>query len=383
MDTKELFEKYRKRLAIIGIFKSLLFGLIVGFSASGFSALIVWIFDCSLATTLIVSFGIGVAALIISTTVLYLLKFKPDEQMIAEKLDSLGLDERVITMCEYREKDSYVARIQRADAREKIGSISAKHIRFSVAMPIVILLIVSFVFAAGSTTVSALATANIIGHKAETDLGDNSAPNDSEEIPKEEIFTVNYLVYEIGTGHIEGETSQTVKKGGMTQAVVAVAEDGYMFYAWVDRNMRPIGVQIPERNDLNVRDNMDVYAYFVEIPEDEEGPGQQQPPDGEEGGKGQNGNQNGSNQGGNSHGNNGNTGNSGEGSEDGGDENVGDGDDYTQVAPGRENNNVIDGSQDYKDAFDREQEEKELDEDDSFPDDLKDLVGDYFDILDP
>ena len=73
-----------------------------------------------------------------------------------------------------------------------------------------------------------------------------------EKIPE---FALSYAS-ETG-GRIEGETSQTVRRGGNGAAVTAVAEEGYRFVGWSD------GVTTPERRDENVTENISVSARFA------------------------------------------------------------------------------------------------------------------------
>ena len=73
-----------------------------------------------------------------------------------------------------------------------------------------------------------------------------------EKIPE---FALSYAS-ETG-GRIEGETSQTVRRGGNGAAVTAVAEEGYKFAGWSD------GVTTAERRDENVTENISVSARFA------------------------------------------------------------------------------------------------------------------------
>lgn len=356
---QDVFEKYRKRLVKIGIFKSVLLGLALCFSAVGIAALATWIARATLSVVLGLTLGLGAAVFLVSVPLFYFKRFRPTERTVVGRLDALGLEERIVTMYELKDDPSRMAALQREDAVGKLSAVSEKLLKFTVALPVALLLGFCSLFAAGATAASVIAAD---GRPEITDLPEPSGPE------AKETFTVTYMVYEAGTGEISGRLVQKVEKGGFTQAVTAVPAEGFRFEAWVDEHMTPFANQNNPRAEINVRGDMTVYAYFEkeEPPASGDDPGE----NGEDGDKtepndGQDGDDNGDTNGGNSdeygdHGN-ANDGSNGE---------------------GRENNKVIDGTQDYKELFDREQSEEELGGKD-IPDELKDILGDYYDTLKP
>lgn len=68
-------------------------------------------------------------------------------------------------------------------------------------------------------------------------------------------YTVNYVA-NVG-GRISGNASQIVRYGDSSQAVTAVADYGYEFIGWSD------GVQTATRQDVSVKNNLDVRAIFA------------------------------------------------------------------------------------------------------------------------
>lgn len=368
MENKDFFKKYRARLIRAGILKSLFPGLIAAFIVTGIVALITWFTRISLSAVLGLSLGLGGAAALICIPVFYFLRFRPTKEGTARQLDALGLDERCITMCEFENDPSALASLQRGDAEERLLSVPAERLKPRVSPYAVLLTFCSLAFAVSFMTVSSLAAADVISGGGDI-IGSN--PKTEENLPSEseEYFTVNYLVYESGTGEISGKSSQTVKKGGYTSEVYAVPAEGYAFYAWVDGDMKPSGSQENPRVDLNVRSDITVYAMFYK-PDNSTGGDPSQPDHGKEeeggGSKPDPGDDKDPDESGGS-----DSGGSSEGGGSGGE------------TPGRVNNGVIDGTQDYRENFDRGQFEKELEEDKSLPDDLKDLLGDYYDILKP
>ncbi len=353
---EKLFEKYRKRLNVFAIFKSILLALAIAFIVMGITSSATWIAKASITTTLSLVCGFGGLTFFVAIFPLYFKQFRPTTEEVAKKLDALGFDERYITMYECQDKTSYMAKLQREDAKKSLSNVSAKRLKFSVAIPLIIMLALSVVFAAGTTTGTILSASNFSASIED----DDKPPED-----KKEYFTVTYKVFEEGTGTIEGDLVQTVEKGHYTTSVTAVSASGYRFSGWVDEEKNFLANQNNPRAEVNVQENMTIFALFEEKSNsddddneigDGEGSGDKDP---ELGGGGEEKPEPGESQGG-----------GGEGTPGGGE------------GQGRENNKVIDGTVDYKDNFDREKFEKEL-LDKDFPDDLKDLLGDYYGTLKP
>lgn len=394
-----LFEQYRKRLVRNGIIKSLIFALIVGFAVDGLVALITWfIVDMTVGAILGISIGLGVAAIVASAPILYFHFFCPTTYQIAQRLDDLGLEERMITMCELEKDPSYIAMKQREDAKTKLSRVNPKSLKLTVSMMAIVLLITSFVFAAGFTTVSALAATDVIIHGGEIGKGD-----DNGSIIEDEYFTVNYFVYS-GNGRIEGEATQIVQKGKNTTQVIAVPDEGYVFYKWTDESGEEAFGVSATRMEFNVQQDIKLYAVFQpidnsDVETDGDGDGEQTEP-GDSNNQGGSGEQSGDTEGdGGETGDdsNGESGDSGDGeaNQDGegdpeendnnnkDDSNSGNSGDGAGEGGSHQNNNVIDGQHDYREDFDRGQHEDDLAQDDTIPDDLKDILGDYYDSLKP
>ena len=351
----KLFEKYRKRLACIGIFKSIVLARALAFIFVGIISSITWIAKASVTVTIALTVGLGGTAFIGLALLLYFKHFRPTAEKVARQLDALGYDERYITMYECQKDSSTMANLQREDAKKTLVGVSAKLLKFTVALPIVLLLVFGMVFATGTTTASIL-TVTTTGGKD---------PEPPPPIEQKEMFTVTYKVYEEGTGTITGEAIQQVEKGHYTQPVTAIPESGYKFVAWVDKDKNHLSDQTNPRSEVNVREDMTIYALFEK--KNASGDDKELEGGGGEEGKGPE-------QSGGTGGSESESG-GGEGGQGGGASGGGE----TQS---REDNRVIDGTQDYKDNFDREGLEKELAGSD-YPDDLKDILGDYYGTLKP
>lgn len=352
----KLFEKYRKRLNVFAILKSILLALGFAFIVVGITSSITWIVKTSILVSLPLSCGLGGLTFLISVFLLYFKHFRPTNEDVARKLDALGFDERYITMYECQNETSVIAKLQREDAKKSLENVPAKCLKFSVAIPVIVMLAFSVVFAAGTTTGTILFADN-----TSSSVQDDVKPPED----KKEYFTVTYKVFEEGTGTIEGDLVQTVEKAHYTTSVTAISAAGYRFAGWVDENKNLLANQNNPRTEVNVHENMTIFALFEEKNNSDDGDN--------ETGEGEGGNEKEPTPGGGGE----ESPNPGESQGGGGEGTPGGGE-----SQGRENNKVIDGTVDYKDNFDRDQLEQEL-LDKDFPDDLKDILGDYYGTLKP
>lgn len=355
---EDIFGKYRKQLVRAGIIRSAVLGLALAFTAVGAAAFGAWIARAEVPVIIGLTIGFGAVVFLLAVPFFYLKFFRPTDRKIAERLDALGLDERAVTMYEYKNDGSGMAALQREDAKAKLSSVSGVS-GYPAALHAALLLAFGALFAAGAVAGAVLSAVSAGVAVGETEPA----------APVAQTYIVTYGVCEAGTGSILGELTQEVEKGGYTEAVCAVPASGYRFAAWVDENKTPLANQNNPRNEVNVRSDISVFALFEKVAPDtpdgddsdggdggegDSGPGfdHEQNDDGDDGGSGQD-----------------------DENQEGGGSSGGDSDSRT-------NNNVIDGTKDYKEQFDREKLENELAGKD-IPDDLKDILGDYYDTLKP
>ena len=245
MNGKQLFKKHYSRLVKEGVIKSILIGLGIGFTVSFIAGFFAWVFDFGgIGFTL----GLGALGMAISIPLFYFLKYKPNEVEVARRLDRMGLQERMVTMLEYKADTSYIAAVQRENAIVHLDAFSGRKIKFRIPKIIPILTIVALVAGASMTTVVGLAEHEII-----PDGGDVIIPED----PYANYIPITYLADE--GGEIEGETDQLVAPGESTVPVVAVAEDGWMFVGWDDGN------ENPERFEKEVTEEWVFIAMFEQV----------------------------------------------------------------------------------------------------------------------
>lgn len=250
MNLKQMLKKHYLRLVLEGVLKSVLVGLAIGFAANFLTALLGWVFSFG---GIWLAIGVGAAAWVIGGVLIYFLKFRPTVEETAQRMDRLGLEERMITMLELKQDDSYIATIQREDAKRSISHIDGRKIKIRIPRVAICLAIVAAVLGSSMTTVKG--------------LSDNGEIPSFDEIVEDDPFAnyiaVTYVVEE--GGYIEGETDQLVEPGASTTPVIAVAEDGWMFVGWDD------GYSELERFETNVTQGLYFTAIFEQIIESEGG----------------------------------------------------------------------------------------------------------------
>ncbi len=151
MKNKELLDKYTSRFVAEGLIKSVLLSSTLGFALSLVAAVV------SLATgikLIWLSVVLFFAANAVGIPTLYYAKFRPATSRIANKLDKLGLQERVVTMLELSDDNSDLARIQRDDTKEQLGFLNPERIKFVVPKSLIICF---FVVASISIAMNAIA----------------------------------------------------------------------------------------------------------------------------------------------------------------------------------------------------------------------------------
>lgn len=282
METVKLFEKYYKRLAREGLTKSVLCGLLVGFSAMLVAAFCFWMAGTKLFWLAVIPFALGTAG---SAPVFYYRKFKPTSSAVAARIDELGLEERMITMNELKNDDSYIARRQREDAVKSLGLVKAELIKLAVSIPLIVAVAVLGIVGLGMTTVSALAANEVV----------SSGKDMIDDITKEAVkyYDVSYEIE--GDGEIVGDIVQRIEKDKNGTEVTAVANDGFAFVGWYialdGENIRNGAVAVsdkPVHTATEVTENLTIFAVFQEVDEgDGEGDGDGEGEEGEQGDPGE------------------------------------------------------------------------------------------------
>lgn len=258
MNNRQLFRKYYGKLAFEGWLKAFMWGFDIACVTIALVLFIGW--ATAFEASVWIAVGAGVAVCILCTVILYFRVFRPTTQQIARRLDALGLEERMITMAELEKNDSFIAMRQREDATAKLASVDPQRIkvrplalsdgapasRRTRALTIAATIVAPFLVAV-MVVIYALSIYNVL-------------PSGDEVFHPEPVPTFVLVSYMDGDGGVvEGEQDQIIETGGTTEAVLAVADEGYAFKQWSDGN------ENPSRSDSNVMEDLFVYPEFVEV----------------------------------------------------------------------------------------------------------------------
>jgi len=273
MKKDKLFKRYYGRMRLEGLLKSLVWGIAVGFAIGALFAFFTLGFN-SFANVFgheraglfvfLIALGIWVGVTLISMPLFYLFRFRPDASRTAERIDRTGLEERLVTMKGLEGDDSYIAELQREDAKAKLTTVPPKKVKIKAFMlvPTIIAAALMVVFAAS------ILLANMT---IDTPMAWNSYQREPEvvevapEDPEFEFFWIEYLV--MGGGFIDGDVFQVVFKGENGRQVRATAVPGFAFAQWSFEHREQFRYN-PNRQELDVRRNIVHMAEFY--PEAEE-----------------------------------------------------------------------------------------------------------------
>ena len=150
-------EAYYKKLHKESILKSLMSASMIGFSLMIVLSLIFYLTSFN---GLVISLIAGISTILIATYIFKTYVFTVSIKTIANKLDDLGLEERVLTMVEFNDLESLISEKQRETAQEKLADITPKHIAFKHFMRMSIVLTLIFGLAVVSVTLSTVAALN-------------------------------------------------------------------------------------------------------------------------------------------------------------------------------------------------------------------------------
>jgi len=266
MNGKQLFNKHISRLRWEGVLRSLFLGLAVGFAVVFVvTALLILL---SVYEKMWIALVAGASAFVLSVPVAYFVFYRPNVLAAARRLDQTGLEERVITMMELANDQSIMASLQRRDATATLQKVSTKAIKIAFPVALAIVCAICLVPATATTTYYALVSNGSVGPVI--------------PLPPEETFQIVYDVHEDGGGEILDEPIQEVIRGDDGVTVEAVPLEGYAFDSWSD------GFSDPIRQETNVQDNLYVVARFIPVgdgmegdgePSEGEGDGSQPPPE--------------------------------------------------------------------------------------------------------
>ena len=278
-----ILKEYYKRLIKQNLLKSFIAGLIIGFLFTLLASILSWFLGFQYYWLSFICLPI---VTLFATICFYFLHYKQTLKQMASQIDELGLEERVLTMTELKDDQSYIAKKQRDDTNKALEQIKPKFLKtiFSIAM--IVILITVILLNGGMIAICALAANNVID-------------NGKDLIDYNEIKYYD-VVYEIeGDGEIFGDIVQRIEEGKNTVPVVAIANDGFAFVGWyiaLDGKSIYNGYILiedkPVYTTTEVTENLTIFAVFIEIDEDNDEDGDEGGENGEQGDPGEPGSSN-------------------------------------------------------------------------------------------
>lgn len=257
-DTKhQILDEYVNRLKKEAFLKSFLCALAIGFAAVLITALACWL-------TAFSGYWIFAVALIIpmgaTLPLFYFYAFFPSEKYVAKRLDQLGLDERILTMVEFGNQESYIMKRQREDAIAALSKLNSKLVKFSLSAALIVLPVVAADVGLTMTAVYAASEAGVIpsGKELIADLNSDKTTFDLVYRIPEKMKGYG-LLYSASNPEGAEEIKLTVGRGQDGEAVMFVAEKGYVFTRWSDA----MGGYI--RRDTDVQGNIVVVPIAEEL----------------------------------------------------------------------------------------------------------------------
>lgn len=246
-EAERLLAQYHFRIRKEGWIKAALCGATVGFGLNMLYMLISLVFGNKLFWVGAILFLLGAA----TTPLFYRLRFRSTVRQVAARVDTLGLEERVLTMAQFEGDDSYMARRQREDAMGALRTVNASLLKLAVSVPLVVLCVTIGVLSATATTANAMVDDSLI------------KVIEASTAKPAESYILSYTVQGGLGGKIYGEVMQTVKGGTTASPVQAIADDGYIFAGWTD------GCEDAFRVDADVQGDIVASAIFLAFDEDD------------------------------------------------------------------------------------------------------------------
>ena len=247
MNRNKHFERHYSKLCFEAWFNSALNGLTTGFFVGDVIALVYWFLT---SNGLWLSIGVALGIALISTPIFYFVKYRPSVVKNARRLDRLGLEERLITMVEYENDESFIAKLQREDAKLELAKLETSAVKLTVPTLTIALSIASAATFTATNTFEGLAAAGVLPG------GDFII----ETLTPEEQIEYVEVIYEVeGGGEIYGESIQLIPLGGRTEEVVAVADDEWIFLHWEEDEYKKTA-----RSDGKITESTVFTAVFIQ-----------------------------------------------------------------------------------------------------------------------
>ena len=123
---EQALKSYNAKMKREAVFKSLFLALTIGFLLSAIVSIVSFATLRNILWVSLVVWAVTTAGL---SVLFYFKLFRPNVKMTAERVDQVGLEERVITMMQYKDQDNPMLNRQRQDAQTALGAVSVKQVK--------------------------------------------------------------------------------------------------------------------------------------------------------------------------------------------------------------------------------------------------------------
>lgn len=136
---EESLKSYNAKLKREAMIKSLILALAVGFLLSAIVSIVSFATARNILWISLVCWAVATVGL---SALFYFKLYRPNVKMTAERVDEVGLEERVITMVQFKDQDNPMLKRQREDAKTALGNVSAKQVKMRFPKVLLIVLAV-------------------------------------------------------------------------------------------------------------------------------------------------------------------------------------------------------------------------------------------------
>lgn len=134
---EELLKKFKRKLTLEALLKSFIIGCVSGLMLSVPVSIISFITVYNALWIALVVFALGTAGF---TALSYFRYYRTNVKKTAARVDGVGLEERVVTMLEFADRNDAIAVRQREDARRALQNVEPKHIKIPFPkLPVIVL----------------------------------------------------------------------------------------------------------------------------------------------------------------------------------------------------------------------------------------------------
>lgn len=186
---EEMLEKYRAKVKREAVIKSAALAAACGFLLS---VIVSAVSFATLYNTLYIALGVWAAASVGLGFLFYFLLFRTDLKQTAERVDGIGLEERVLTMVELRGESGVLAEKQREDTKTTLSGVSVKQMKTGIPKLLLIglaLIAVVSIFMMSYSTVLA-----VKAEEARSGITDEEKPSEDDEIIRQMIEELRDLI---------------------------------------------------------------------------------------------------------------------------------------------------------------------------------------------